>query len=86
MNENNQKCHIVNRKDLYRIMMIQTFRYKFESKLLISNDYIKTDNVITNTDLFQRYIPCIYNNGSSEHGFKLPHQLNMKMEILHQVE
>ena len=71
LNENNQKCYIVNRRDLYTVIMIQTFRYTFTSKLLVDNDKIITDNIITNTNLFKRYIPCIYDNGTSEHGFKL---------------
>ena len=72
INKNNQKCYIVNRKDLYSIMMIQSFLYEFTKKLLVSGDKIITDNIIINTNLFQRYIPCIYDNGATQqNGFKL---------------
>lgn len=71
INQNNQKCYIVNRKDLYSVIMIQTYRYVYTTKLLVSADGIITDNIITNTKLFQRYIPCLYDNGGPINGIKL---------------
>ena len=69
---NTQKCFITNRLDLYPVIMLQSYRYSFLNKLLVPNDQIYNDFIITNADLFQIYIPCIYKQISPiNNGFKL---------------
>ena len=68
---NTQKCFITNRLDLYSVMILQSYRFSFLNKLLVPSDQIFNDFIITNTDLFQMYIPCIYQISSGNNGFKL---------------
>jgi hypothetical protein len=72
INEKTQQCYIVNRRDLYRVVMLQSFKYNFTTKLEVPGDVVTNDFIISNTNLFQVYIPCLYpDTPTTPHNFKL---------------